>query len=925
MYLLFPCSRGISSVFPNCFRGLQFIQILLIMLYYLSGAIPLKAQTCSEATLFQKYWQYKKTYEKHFIVQDRDPVFGCINDGIGFSQASGTTSSCNFEKQGYGLPATHHVISPVGWGMPGAEINERFGNDHPLKDVDCGGTLSYGDEPPGTPRKHNFIDFGSETLTQLGWHFVTLATEYELLGRSGQVEQQKKVLEEIFLGLQAIRRLDMQAQCMLKEMYDTRNQGQLICDKPYTTTKWGDKNPFNSPPCHKNFDAKINTDCNYTPDMSGYSGFMIRSDAPQGLDELLHDPTDETWHVDAVGGSFGGLNNDPTDNCDDVDPFCFMASTQHFLSHDQIINLLYGLSFIKRYIPENVEVTLCDGTKHKVLEMAQKTSHGIVGSIAADPELHITIPGSRACCNKVAKLSICEGGWTVTTAYGLIKTDEYIQEGSLSPLQTIGNVGTQLAFEGLGANFKNGRDFYLKQSCNFKDLSEVSNLNQSKIVDMADKANKEILLLGNDLLFPGGESMAEKIGGKEYFMGLLCDAPCSGPCMKPDDYGTNPWQAGNWPEGFECPNTPGWKGNRWDGTGTDPQAPDSPVRGQSRKGNGLDYMALFNMYMLQYGTSGFYNPNDPEKSPNLSLQNTNGILGPSVLCVGETGNYILDNYNSSLMSDIQWNSSANIGLTNTVPVGTNAKFNVNVPTSGSVSVEYQTTKLMLQNYNLSSFSLVKDPDDPTNWIQVPHDLFTDNCANQDVKPIIQEGSQFEIKLTLEPCSWNYIATALQTGGFPSDHYTYKWKVTCENETITGTGPFIDFYELVITHRSGQYTIELEVNGKCTVFKSSKTIDIEACGNGGGGIESIIRVNPNPAQEWISVSLIRTDSQQLDEIPTSGYPLNIRRVNGGSNLINTKLSNNGQNINVGSLPNGYYNIYLNTGNIQPLSTTFVIAR
>jgi hypothetical protein len=910
MYLLFPCRRGISSVFPNCCRGLKFIQILLIMLFYLSGAIPLKAQTCSEATLFQKYWQYKKTYEKHFIVQDRDPVFGCINDGIGFSQASGTTSSCNFEKQGYGLPATHHVISPVGWGTPGSEINERFGDGHPFQDVECGGDLSYGLEPPGAPRKHNFLDFGSETLTQLGWHFVTLATEYELLGKFGQVEQQKKVLEEIFLGLQAIRRLDMQAQCMLKEMYDSRNEGQLICDDPYTTTGWGDRKPFNSPPCHKNFDAKINTDCNYTPDMSGYSGFMIRSDAPQGLDSLLHDPTDETWHVDAVGGAFGGMNNDD-DDCSYVDPFCFMASTQHFLSHDQIINLLYGLAFIKRYIPENVEVTLCDGTKHKVLEMAQKISHGIVKSITDDPSVHITIPGSRECCNKVAKLSICEGGWTVTTVYGLIKTDEYIQDGSLSTLQTIGNIGGQIAFEGLGANSKNGRDFYLKQSCTFKDLSGVSNSNQNKMVDIADQANKEILLLGNDLLFPGGESIAEKIGGKEYFMGLLCDAPCSGPCMKPEDYGTNPWQAGNWPEGFECPNTPGWKGNRWDGTGTDPQAPDSPVRGQSRKGNGLDYMALFNMYMLQYGTSSFYNPNAPEKSPNLSLQNTNGILGPSVLCIGETGNYILHNYVPSLMADIQWQSSSNIGLTNIVPIGADAKFNVNVPSSGSVRVEYQTTNLIPQSYNLSTSG------------HVPYNLFEDNCANQDVKPIIQEGAQFEIVLTIEPCSYDYLAVAQQISGYPSDHYTYKWKVKFGNNIITSTSPFITFYELVNTHGSGQYIIELEVQGKCTTSKLSKVVEIEDCDN--GGMEKYIGVNPNPAQEWISVSLIRTDNQQLDEIPTSGYPLNIRRVNGGSNLINTQLSNNGQTINVGSLPNGYYNIYLNTGNIQPLSTTFVIAR
>jgi hypothetical protein len=203
------------------------------------------------------------------------------------------------------------MISPFGWGAPGAAVNQRNNDNGPdgnFFDQDCTGSISWGDAGPGDPdHRFNWIDFGSETLTQLGWNFVNLSTEYELLGRSSQTEEQQRVLEEIFLGIQAIRRLDMQAQCMIKEMYDNRSPGEdLVCEEPYSVTGPEDINPFNSQPCHRHWDAHVQDDCGFTPDFSGYNGFFLRGDAGQNLENILNDSTDESYNVDAVGGAFGG-------------------------------------------------------------------------------------------------------------------------------------------------------------------------------------------------------------------------------------------------------------------------------------------------------------------------------------------------------------------------------------------------------------------------------------------------------------------------------------------------------------------------------------------------------------------------------------------------------------------------------------------
>jgi hypothetical protein len=248
----------------------KILKFCFLLLLGLGNATIFAQCEISEAEMFQKYWQYKENFNKHFIVYDRDPS-GCVNDGIGFIAPTDGSLSCQFDKQGFGLPASALMIAPNGSGVPGFPSNPRFSDGEDLEqeslhDPDCGGDISWGNGSSGDPNhKFNWIDFGSETLTQLGWNFVTLATEYELLRRSSQLLEQKKVLEEIFLGIQAVRRLDMQAQCMISQMYDDRAKtgGHLVCDEPYRTR------------CHSNYDSDVPFDCNYVPDFSGYNGFLL--------------------------------------------------------------------------------------------------------------------------------------------------------------------------------------------------------------------------------------------------------------------------------------------------------------------------------------------------------------------------------------------------------------------------------------------------------------------------------------------------------------------------------------------------------------------------------------------------------------------------------------------------------------------------
>lgn len=558
--------------------------IFLLVAFFFLGNGQLFAQQCDWNELDAKYQLYKQRFYKHFIVEDRTKE-GCVNDGIGFQLSKDSTSG-SFSKEGYGLPATGFYLSANGAGVPGRRLNSRL-------DRDC---ANYGiswfnlDEDVRKKPNHrfNWLDYGSETLSELGWLFVALATEYELLGREGDEKGQQRILEDIFLSLQAIRRLDMLTEYILDRAYAKRGiNGDPICTPELVNaTSFGWWNN-----CHRTWGVKVKQGANYHPDYSGYSGFFIRCDASQKLAPILDDSTNESWNVDAIGGAYGALGAVPSGSCPPIDTMCFLVNEQHFLSQDQILSLFYGFLYLKKYIPEDKFVKTCDGVIYYPLKMMQKISAAMIARVESN---HLVLPGSKENCGKHIKLSECEGGNLLATIFALRKANEIIQgeAGEQSTFWQRNAFGAMGKAKG-GFNY----EFYFKLSSEFRDLGEMKKRKRKKMLKLSKQLHKEILILGNDLLFPAGKSLAEDLGGQVFFDSLLCMAPLGGPCHIL--YEKDSIRASFEPHGFECDNVPGWESSRW-------EEPNWTKNGQlkswcpSRRSNGVDYMVLYNMYRLMY-------------------------------------------------------------------------------------------------------------------------------------------------------------------------------------------------------------------------------------------------------------------------------------------------------------------------------------
>lgn len=147
--------------------------IILLLTLLTSGRFHQQtmAQSCSKEALHAKYWQYKKNLNRHFMVMDRDPS-GCIQDGIGQSQSD----PCICSKNGYGLPATSIEIRQN--GKIHDALRDRL---EPAGGVFYDPRCADDDNNPTNNHfdKHNFLDMGSETPHQMGWHWATMATEYK--------------------------------------------------------------------------------------------------------------------------------------------------------------------------------------------------------------------------------------------------------------------------------------------------------------------------------------------------------------------------------------------------------------------------------------------------------------------------------------------------------------------------------------------------------------------------------------------------------------------------------------------------------------------------------------------------------------------------------------------------------------------------
>lgn len=745
---------------------------------------------------------------------------------------------------------------------------------------------------------------------QMGWYWATLATEYELLRLSGQSEEAQKTLEDIFLGLQAYRRLDMQAQCMARKRYDEITDDFEVenCETgveihvlgiPVTQTVSGaclcsEKYREGGTSGHPNFDNPCEDNCDYQPILTGYSGFFLREDATQAL-EILHDPSEDKYNIDLVSSDYA-MSLKPPCTTTFSQP-CFLVHRQHFMSHDGMSGLMIGLALIKRYIPENAEVTTCDGTKHKPLEMAKKIASAIVDRADDAFANRISWPGSPGCCAKETFLSGSEGGHLAATIHGFKHAADYIDDHDRRS-----NLDELLAWAGLrlqvAATTNTNAKFWLRLKAIGWDMGEENNATKTLFESAVETQNLEILTLINNLLHPGGDNLDTD---QAFFEELLCKAPCGGPCYKQVKYGGDTPE--EWPE-FDCPNEPEWTGQRWETNGP----------GENRLFNGLDYMALHNIYMLHYNqpVQGYFNPNNPQQDDSFGAEY---IDGPEVLCPSDIGHYEIIHVHSgsitSSNSDVVWETSTNLELLNSVDDETDVKANT-ASNHSYVQVSFEESRGLRQYYGGTT---VIDQDGEVN--HTPRYLI-ERCAFNLRKPVIVGIPDYLIETDFDHCNHDYWFRAI---GPDLEDATYLWTLQMFSSSGNTSANGLLGKEKHITwpfpggNNGGGILIALTITTDCgerTIY-TFRTYDCQDSGRS-------LAIAPNPGRDQIFVGI-------TDEYIIAPEGLAVRFINTGTGAIQgtRNIYSNGEMVDISDLPDGTYTVQTMLSDNSVLNASFIIAR
>lgn len=869
--------------------------LLLFCTCFFTNAQILPCSAPPEA-MTAKYWQYRENFNNHFILNDRDPS-GCVGDGIG--QQSG--NSCEFSKAGYGLPATGIVMSPNG----GRGMNDR--NDNVLYpqwyDQDCAEDVS---NPGDVPFKHNYLEYGSETPHQMGWYWAMLATEYELLRLNGQNQEAQKTLEELFLGLQAYRRLDMQAQCMASIRYDeitddfeveqcdpnTNPDLDCLCGEKYWMPDYE----------HQSFGVPCINNCDWQPDLSGYSGFYLREDATQEL-EILHDPSEDRYNIDLVSSDYA-MSLAPPCTTTFSQP-CYLAHRQNFMSQDGVTGLLVGLALIKRYIPASAEVTTCDGVKDKPLEMAIKIASALVDRIDDTKRNRIIFPGSDECCLQKVELANSEGGQAGAIIHGLKRAADYIDGRHRHS-----NPGEFMTWQGLRKfveifpNLSNNNvTFWLRLKTLGWDMAEEGFLEETFFLSEAEGNKFEIMPLINNILYPGGENLDTD---QAHFQELLCKAPCGGPCYKQTNYGGI--EPEKWPD-FDCPNEAEWLGQRWETHGT--------PAGENRVFNGLDYMVLHNIYRLHYGiTNQFYNPELPGDYSSLG---SGKINGPDVLCPVNSGHYdVIPSLTSSTISNVIWETSTNLEVLNAAQNVANIRANTKLNPS-FIQASFEESRSLNQKY----WGVIPEsPVGATGWFS-DGETVNDKCQFTYRKPITTTIDVYSYVSKINHCLKQY---EFRASGVLTPGVEFHWKIellgTSTVYNYTGSYVFLSGSN-IFPVQNGALRVTLTITaGNCSESKEPY-IEFLNCSGGGLGL----RVSPNPAQSQVAVEIVPSEGTGVYNIThPNGVRIRITPQSGGLAVTNTRIYSNGERINVSNLQNGIYMLEASEADLTvPITTTLIIAR
>jgi hypothetical protein len=295
--------------------------------------------------------------------------------------------------------------------------------------------------------------------------------------------------------------------------------------------------------------------------------------------------------------------------------------------------------------------------------------------------------------------------------------------------------------------------------------------------------------------------------------------------------------------------------------------------------------------------------------------------------------YELTGYDPAKMTNIAWTSSSNVTVFSPNQPSTGAFFSTTSPKTGEINVDYKHIRHLPQYFIQSPLPFLNG--DPIIQKDINGNIITvdDECLNHWEYPIRLGQAKIKIDVNIKPCAWTFDAYAIREDGSNiGAGTTLNWTITSGTNVLTGTGAYIDFMDAVQSGGNGPYDIQLQVMDDCNAnYTLSNSVYIELCDEDPGGQHTRqVQVSPNPTQNQINISLMQiTDTGTGQSSPltigSEGFAAYIRNINGGSNLLNTRIYTNGQNVNVSSLPNGYYNIFVEDGGVQPLSAIFVILR
>lgn len=381
--------------------------------------LNLLAQKDLERNLFEKYNTYKELFYSNFIRID----WG--GDGIGkfIERDSSFVNFGFYEKSGFSLPAAAHhpTKNRYWWGTdPTTAVNKSLCNLNPDLSNDIG-----------------LLAWSEDSGLYLGLYLAMLSTEYELLKRDNQQLQMKMTLEEIYLALQAFRRLNMTANRWITQYLEALPSLKCVDD--------------------------------WTEQTNGYSAITIRSDIPYHFWREFHKSAKKYTNYGLVNppatDKFGKIPNekagyrcvDLPDGIPDVrniyassqlccqgnphcaysmddSPFAQLAPNdprkiaaelhaEKFFSQDQVIGLLLGLAFVKKYIPEDAIHLGPDGPV-SIFEMTKNIAKSLVLGLGG-PSRGFYRPACIGKPDSYKGSNLCGYDWRFTK-YGICEAVNFI-------------------------------------------------------------------------------------------------------------------------------------------------------------------------------------------------------------------------------------------------------------------------------------------------------------------------------------------------------------------------------------------------------------------------------------------------------------------------------------------------------------------